>query len=269
MKNKMIVTCLLFCLCMVALVGCNRTSNKVLVVLSAADHITLKEGVPHETGFFLNELATPLMALIKAGYKPVFASPGGKVANADKSSDSATWFSSEAEYNEAKALLKSNASFNHPLDLSKMSPADVNKYAAIFIPGGHAPMEDLYQDKYLGTILREFHKEKKPTASICHGPVALLSAGGGPLWPYRGYKMSVFSTKEEKLAEDGGLLGGHVQFYPEDKLASLGAIIVNTDTPWAPNAVADRELITGQNPKSDAKFTELFLDALKRWKASK
>jgi putative intracellular protease/amidase len=36
-----------------------------------------------ETGFFLKELAQPLMHLLNAGYEPVFASPSGEKPNMD------------------------------------------------------------------------------------------------------------------------------------------------------------------------------------------
>lgn len=37
-------------------------------------------------------------------------------------------------------------------------------------------MEDLKADKDLGRILRHFHTKQRPTAVICHAPIALLSA---------------------------------------------------------------------------------------------
>lgn len=41
---------------------------------------------------------------------------------------------------------------------------------------GHAPLEDLKDDKDLGRILLHFHRAQRPTAIICHAPIALLSA---------------------------------------------------------------------------------------------
>ena len=40
---------------------------------------------------------------------------------------------------------------------------------------GHAPMMDMPTDKALGRILLHFHRKQKPTALICHAPVALLA----------------------------------------------------------------------------------------------
>ena len=41
---------------------------------------------------------------------------------------------------------------------------------------GHAPLEDLKLNKDLGRILLHFHAAQRPTAIICHAPIALLSA---------------------------------------------------------------------------------------------
>ena len=124
-------------------------------------------------------------------------------------------------------------------------------------------MEDLYKDVDLGRVLRHFHRASKTTALICHGPVALLSAAvTGKPWAYKGYKMTAFSNAEERQVEDqGGLSGGKAPFYIADALTSLGGIVQEAK-PWKSFAIRDRELITGQNPMSDGRFTQLFLESL-------
>ena len=127
-------------------------------------------------------------------------------------------------------------------------------------------MEDLYKDKELGRILKHFHDKKKPTALICHAPIALLSAGEGDAWPYKGYRLTVFSNVEEKIGEDANTFGGKMIFYPEDALSKAGGDINNNEKPWQVNVVTDRELITGQNPMSGHAFTEVFITSLKEKK---
>ena len=51
--------------------------GKVLVVMSGAHLLEMPENKVYATGYYLNELATPLHALVDAGYVPVFASPNG------------------------------------------------------------------------------------------------------------------------------------------------------------------------------------------------
>jgi putative intracellular protease/amidase len=58
-------------------------SSKVLVVMSGAHLLELKDNKVYATGYYLNELATPLRALVKAGYTPVFASPNGNAPTMD------------------------------------------------------------------------------------------------------------------------------------------------------------------------------------------
>lgn len=55
----------------------------VLVVLSAAREIPLREGGSHPTGVFLGELTEPVEAMLKAGFSLTFASPGGHAPMVD------------------------------------------------------------------------------------------------------------------------------------------------------------------------------------------
>ena len=254
--------------------------RKVLVVVSSSSTLTLQSGKKHPTGFFLNELGVPVKALIDAGYEPVFADPQGNKPAMDEISDKPSYFGKDEKRFEAvKSLVTTLPALQHPLALSKVAASDLNQYAAIFIPGGHAPMEDLWSDPSLGKILHHFHDAHKPTALICHGPIALLSALRDPRsvvstienkkqgivmqpWIYAGYNMTVFSDAEEKPNETPERLGGAMKFYPEDALRIAGGKIHEAE-PGKSNVVHDRELITGQNPHSDEELAEQLLQALK------
>ena len=265
--------------------------GKVLVVLSSAKALTLKDGVQHATGFYMNELGVPLQALIKAGFEPVYVNPQGNQPAMDVSSDKPALFASAAEYNAVKELLK-DPKLAHPQKLSAIAAGDLNQYVGIFVPGGHAPMEDLWKDASLGKILNHFHSKNQPTALICHGPVALLSTLNKPeelgkaleashsasdkdtkktaaekpvtskeLWTYQGYRMTVFSDAEERPNEPTAL-GGYMKFYPEDALRAAGGKLQIAPAKKS-KVVQDRELITGQNPFSDKELAAAFLKALK------
>ncbi len=255
--------------------------GKVLVVLSSAKALTLKDGVQHTTGFYMNELGVPLQALIKAGFEPVYVNPQGNQPAMDVSSDKPALFASAAEYNAVKELLK-DPKLAHPQKLSAIAAGDLDQYVGIFVPGGHAPMEDLWKDASLGKILRHCHGKNKPTALICHGPIALLSTLNKPaelgkaleashsaekpvtskeLWTYQGYRMTVFSDAEEKPNEPTAL-GGYMKFYPEDALRAAGGKLQIAPAKKS-KVVQDRELITGQNPFSDKELAAAFLKALK------
>lgn len=261
--------------------------GKVLVVLSSEKALTLKDGVQHATGFYMNELGVPLQALIKAGFEPVYVNPQGNQPSMDEGSDKPALFANAAQYNAVKELLK-DPKLAHPQKLSAIAAGDLNQYVGIFVPGGHAPMEDLWKDASLGKILRHFHNKNQPTALICHGPIALLSTLNKPaelgnaleashsainksasekpvtskeLWPYQGYRMTVFSNAEEKPNEPTAL-GGYMKFYPEDALRAAGGKLQIAPAKKS-KVVQDRELITGQNPFSDKELATAFVKALK------
>jgi len=63
------------------------SSKEVLIILSFCSTITVEKSdgtkIEKETGFFLKELAQPLLHLLDHGYSPVFASPSGKKPNMD------------------------------------------------------------------------------------------------------------------------------------------------------------------------------------------
>jgi putative intracellular protease/amidase len=78
--------------------------------------------------------------------------------------------------------------------------------------------------------------------------------------------LTAFSTAEEQAVEEGGpsaLLGGKVQFYLDQALATAGAR-VDVREPFKSHVVVDRELISAQQPASDAAFTHALLDALEK-----
>ena len=240
-------------------------AGKILVVVTGVNSLEMREGVKHPTGYFLPELTGPVLALKDAGYEIDFATPNGVRPVMDKISDSVKWFSSAEEYRRAVDFVLAEPQMQKPKTLESISNRKLEKYRGVFFPGGHGPMEDLYKNAQVGRILNHFHATGKPTVLICHGPAALLAAFD-PMthqFIYAGYKMTAFSTTEEQLEETQGALDGHVKFYLEDALHQAGAEI-SVAEPWHSNVIVDRELITGQNPTSEAALTSEFLRALKQ-----
>ncbi|MBD2766777.1 type 1 glutamine amidotransferase domain-containing protein [Hymenobacter sp. BT664] len=259
--------------------------GQVLVVLSSAREIALRDGKTYPTGYYLNELMTPVEAIIKAGYEPVFANPQGNAVPADEHSLSADYFGKDtSRYRRMLQLRASLPQLQRPRRLAEVVQDGLSTYRGVFFPGGHAPMADLLSDPAVGQVLRYFHAQHRPTALICHAPIALLAANpkapafraalvaNKPTqrlaegWPYRGYRMTIFSTNEEQVAE-GGQLGGRMLFYPEAALRAAGGQ-VQIAQEWSANVVQDRELITGQNPFSDDRLSQLFVEALRAEPAS-
>jgi putative intracellular protease/amidase len=259
-----------------------QSKGKVLVVMSGGHLLNLKEGKVYATGYYLNELYVPLAALIKAGYTPVYANPNGDTPSMDASSNVPKFFGgNDAMRMQALRFINDQPGLRHPIKLETIV-GHTEDYVGVFIPGGHAPMIDLVKEKNLGQILKSFHSTGRPTALICHGPMALLSAmpdtakydqalvagnaSAGKLrelshgWLYAGYKITVFSKTEEQQIELPQL-DGHLPDYNDEALASAGAKVQNA-APWKPNVVVDREVITGQQPFSDHAFADALLAKL-------
>jgi putative intracellular protease/amidase len=261
-----------------------QSAGKVLVVLSSEHQLTLKDGKTYQSGYFLNELAVPLSKLIEAGYTPVFADPKGNEPVMDKNSNDKTFFggNEEARLTSLK-LVQAQAGLKAPKKLVDVAHEGISQYVGVFIPGGHAPMEDLMKDRNLGKVLTAFHSAGKPTGVICHGSAVILAAAANPEalheaavsndkaavakhakgWPYHGYKVSAFATEEEKQVEGPGKqLDGYMTVYAEDALVLAGATVQNGPA-WQPNVVEDRELVSGQQPFSAEAFGDRFVAKLK------
>lgn len=259
----------------------SMSKGKVLVVMSSATALDLKDGKTYATGYYLNEFVVPYRKLVEAGFEPVIANPGGNRPAMDANSNNAMFFGGdETARADALSFAEGLAALDRPKTLASVVADGTQGYVGLFIPGGHAPMADLLKDKNLGQILRSFHDTGRPTGIVCHGPIVLLSAlsdpdafiaamiaGDGKAsslnagWPYAGYRLTVFATGEEQALEGPSGLGGHVQYYPVNALAEAGAR-VETMANWHPNVVVDRELITGQQPMSAPAFGDALVAKL-------
>ena len=252
--------------------------KKILVVASSEHTLTLLDGTTTmETGFYLNEFAVPAMYVAERGYEIILATPKGNRPEMDKGSNNARFFGGD----EAKrAAAEKFVSDLNVISLSDAISGGLEQYAGIFIPGGHAPLIDLVDNSEMGEILTYFHKANKPTAFICHGPAAILSSVpnasefkvavvardfrkanqiAGKNWIYYGYKMTGFTSAEEKGGEVR--MGTEMPVHITDAMQIAGGI-VELGHMSESHVVRDRELITGQNPASDMELAETFYRAL-------
>jgi putative intracellular protease/amidase len=260
------------------------SKGKVLIIGSNATRIEVQGGATGATGQYLNETVVPAIAFVDAGYDVVLATPNGAKPHIDEVSDSAQHFEDdEAAYQGARTFFAEHPSMNQGRTLRSVLDEGLDNYAAVFVPGGQAPVVDLMQDPEVGEILRHFHEKKKPTAFLCHGPMASVAAMSDPRrfrsaliagdpakaaqlaqgWQYAGYKMTVFSATEEKVIEDN-ILHAKLYFNMPDALRAAGADVSTTAVDFEPYVVEDRELITGQNPRSDKPIAAKLIQALER-----
>jgi putative intracellular protease/amidase len=260
------------------------SKGKILVIGSNATGIEVQGGGTGATGQYLNETVVPALALVDAGYQVVLATPSGAKPHIDQASDSAQHFEgNQAAYQRARAFFDSDPSMNGGRTLRSVIEEGLENYAGVFIPGGQAPVVDLMQDSDTGKILRHFHERDKPTAMLCHGPIASIAAmpkasdfraaliagdhdKAAELakgWQYTGYRMTVFSATEEKVIEDQ-ILHAKLYFNMPDALRIAGGHVSTSAVDFEPNVIIDRELITGQNPRSDHPIASALIAALER-----
>lgn len=228
----------------------------ILMVVSAADSLTMRDGSKHPTGYWAEELVVSHQTLLDAGHSVRIATPGGAKPTVDQVS-----LAPESAGGEERAdgfrdyLEKIDAELTAPLVLAD---ADVSAYDAIVMPGGHGPMADLFHDVDLGKLLVEANTAGKIVAPFCHGPAGLLSAvDDAGNFAFAGRRLTVF-TNEEEL--NGGT-GPNTPWFVEDALKEKGAVVENAAA-WSSHVVRDGNLITGQNPQSSEAVAKEVLKAL-------
>lgn len=245
--------------------------QKVLIILSDAHSFPLyntgNDGktVSQDSGYFLMELAKPLQNILDAGYEVTFASPEGKEPKPDPLSTSLLAFAGNAyergREQELIERMERENGFAAPRKFVDISDEELQGFAGVFIPGGHAPLSDLGDHAELGRVLNHFHQQSKPTAAICHGPWAFLSTKYGPEkdFAYKGYKLTSWSDAEEKFMET--MLRGEIDKV-EGTLRDHGADMQQGVAKSSGSITVDREIVTGDNPMAANALGDKFLEML-------
>jgi putative intracellular protease/amidase len=228
---------------------------KILFIVTAARYWTLADGTRQPTGFWAEEVLTPYRVFKEAGYEIAVATPAGVPPSADAQSVT-------AEYNGgpegAERMSKALAAATELLQPLALDQVNLDDYAAIFVPGGWGPMEDLSVDPFSGRLLVAALASGKPLSLVCHGPAALLSTvSDDGRSPFAGYRLTALSNAEEQMSG----LAERAKWLLEDRLIALG-VDYGAGEPFTPHVVVDRTLITGQNPASSEPLAQEVLKAL-------
>src|SRR5664279_3437006 len=132
---------------------------KILIVLTS--HSELGD-TGKKTGFWVEEFAAPYYELADAGAEITLASPKGGQPPIDPKSEEAeaqTKFTQRFDQDEP---LKQKLA--HTMKLSDVNASD---YDAVFYPGGHGPLWDLFKDPKSITLIEAFQQQGKPMAFVC------------------------------------------------------------------------------------------------------
>jgi putative intracellular protease/amidase len=223
----------------------------ILMVLTSHDELG---ETGEKTGFWLEEFAAPYYAFKDGGAKLTLASPKGGQPPLDPKSDD------ESAQTEDTRRFKSDEDAQKALaNTVKLDTVNSEDFDAVFYPGGHGPLWDLTNDEHSVALIESFWKADKPIGAVCHAPTVLLNVKdehGHAL--VKGRKVTGFTNSEEEAV-------GLTQVVPhrlEDALKELGGDYHKGDD-WAPFAVSDHRLITGQNPASSKPVAEALMAQLK------
>jgi len=222
----------------------------ILMVLTSHDKLG---DTGKKTGFWLEEFAAPYYAFLDAGAKLTLASPHGGQPPLDPKSDEP-----DAQTEATERFRKDSAAQAALASTIKLATAQAKDYDAVFYPGGHGPLWDLSEDKDSIALIASMYAAGKPVSAVCHAPGVLRhvsAADGTPL--VRGKKVTGFSDSEEAAVQ----LTDIVPFLVEAELKRLGGDY-SKGPDWGSYAVADGNLITGQNPASSVAVAELVLKML-------
>ena len=205
------------------------------------------------TGLWLGEAAEFVDEVGKRGYAVDYVSPQGGYVPLDPRSmkrayaDAATFALYRSQDFKERALARS------------MRPDDVEaeKYAALYYTGGHGVMWDFPGSEGLARLCLQIYHGGGYLASVCHGIAGLLFVQDGGRYLVEGKNITGFTTSEEYLSGHGA----DIPFWNEDVAKEHGGVF-HKKRPFAPYAIQDGRIVTGQNPESPRAVARLLLQSL-------
>ncbi len=247
----------------------NPKAPKRVALVIANPTVSTTTGWP--VGFWWSELTHPYHAFTEAGYEVELFSPDGGGCQADAMSDP----NDPSGYSAGDLVTQG---FLHTPGLRALVDAtrpaaaiEVDRFDAIVVVGGQAPMFNFEGATALHAKFVDFHQRGKIAAALCHGTAILAYAklpNGEPL--AKGRTVTGFANVEEDFADEAvwglNLLPRDRHVMPwriEDRLKALGANYVQGGL-WRGFAVRDGNLVTGQQNFSGAETARLVIEALGR-----
>jgi len=232
--------------------------SKILVIFTEHKNLEMKNGKLFSTGNHPVEALVPMLHLKNAGFDFEIATPTGKPVVFEM------WAFPNEDINVKAIYEEYKSKFEQPGNLADFmanSYTNDSAYAAVFVPGGHGAMIGIPEDKNVSKVLNWAHQSDLFTITLCHGPGALLSTTlDNQKFLYEGYKMAVFPDAVDEMTPMIGYLPGHMTAGVSERLKSLGATIVNTESD---NTVCvDRKLITGASPLASNELGKLAANTL-------
>ncbi len=235
------------------------TKGKILMVASSP--ATSKQtGWP--IGFWVAELTHPLRVFQEAGYEVELVSTEGGKLMMDTYSNP-TDASGYSAHDVISLGYMQQKWFNDMLEnTKKLTEVDAKNYDAIFLVGGQGPMYTYRGNKDLEQLFATFYESNKPSAAVCHSTTLLLEAkkSNGELI-VKGKTWTGFADAEEEFADQA--VGQKIQPYRiETEANKIAETTFKVAPAFSAYAIADGNLITGQQQNSGAAAAELLVKML-------
>lgn len=235
--------------------------GKILMVASSPS-VSEQTGWP--IGFWAAELTHPLHVFEQAGYEVDLVSTSGGDLEMDAYSNpnDASGYSAHdivslgyLQLDRFRTMLKNTSSINN---------ISHEPYSAIFLVGGQGPMYTFKGNETLQKLFSAFYLAGKPSAAVCHSTTLLLETRlpSGALL-VSGKTWTGFADAEEDYADQA--VGMKIQPYRiETEARKLVGTHFKVSDPFASYAIADGNLITGQQQNSGAAAATLLVEQLEK-----
>lgn len=235
------------------------SKGKILMV-AGSPAVSAQTGWP--IGFWAAELTHPLYAFKEAGYEVDLASTAGGQLQMDGYSNP-TDASGYSAHDVISLGFMQQPWFNDLLantpHISAVNPGD---YDAIFLVGGQSPMYTFKGNETLQQLFTAFYEAGKPAAAVCHSTTLLLEAktSNGDLL-VKGKTWTGFANSEEQFADS--FVGMKIQpYWIEEEARKIPGTDFRVKEAFTPYAIADGNLVTGQQQNSGAVAAQLVLELL-------
>lgn len=235
--------------------------GKILMVASSPA-VSAQTGWP--IGFWAAELTHPLHVFEQAGYSVELVSTKGGQLEMDGYSNPTDASGYSAHDIISLGYLQQESFLQLLQNTKSIDQVKHNEYDAIFLVGGQGPMYTFRGNHALEQLFVSFFEAGKPAAAVCHSTTLLLEAkkSNGELL-VDGKSWTGFADAEEEYADQA--VGMKIQPY---RIETEARKIANTHfkvaAPFASYAIADGNLITGQQQNSGAAAAQLVVEQLQQ-----
>lgn len=235
------------------------SKGKILLVASSPA-VSAQTGWP--IGFWAAELTHPLWVFSEAGYEVELVSTEGGKLEMDGYSNPTDPSGYSAHDVLSLGYMQQPAFLQMLENTRALREVQASDYDAIFLVGGQGPMYTFRGNAELEKLFVAFYEARKPAAAVCHSTTLLLEAkkSNGELL-VAGKTWTGFADAEEEYADQA--VGMKIQPYRiETEARKISGTTFKVAAPFWSYAIADGNLITGQQQNSGAAAAQLLVKQL-------